>query len=213
MDDSVVTDKSLADETYDTLLDAILSAQLTGGTVVQERRLAERLGVSRSPMRDALGRLEGQGLLVRNAKGVLIVRVITLADYLNSMSIRILLEPAAAALAAETIKAELVASLTETLNAIDADPDPEPSLIWAFDDALHNGIGTASGNPFMAETIVQMRRYTTIFERQRKLAQRKPGLHDHQAIIHALSIRAADDARGAMTMHLEAVRKNVLATY
>ncbi|MBS7700283.1 MULTISPECIES: GntR family transcriptional regulator [unclassified Chelatococcus] len=213
MDDSAVMDKSLADETYDTLLAEILSAQLSGGTVVQERRLADRLGVSRSPMRDALGRLEGQGLLVRNAKGVLIVRVISLADYLNSMSIRVLLEPSAAAQACEKIAAEQVAQLATMLEAIDADPDPEPSFIWAFDDALHNGIATASGNPFMAETILQMRRYTTIFERQRKLAQRKPGLSDHQAIIHALDRRDADAARSAMALHLERVRKNVLATY
>jgi len=213
MIDDVVTEKSLADETYDTLLEEILSAQLAGGTVVQERRLAERLGVSRSPMRDALGRLEGQGLLVRNAKGVLIVRVITLADYLNSIAVRLLLEPAGAALAAESIPPETIAHLVELLEAIDADPDPEPTVVWAFDDALHDGIATASGNPFMAATIRQMRRYTTIFERQRKLAQRKPGLSDHQAILEALGARNAEAARVAMAAHLDQVRKNVLATY
>jgi len=213
MIDSVVTEKSLADETYETLLEEILSAQLAGGTVVQERRLAERLGVSRSPMRDALGRLEGQGLLVRNAKGVLIVRVITLVDYLNSVAVRLLLEPAAAALAAESIEAEEVAQLVEMLQAIDADPDPEPATVWGFDDSLHDGIAIASGNPFMADTIKQMRRYTTIFERQRKLAQRKPGLSDHQAILEALAARDAEAARAAMAAHLDQIRKNVLATY
>lgn len=213
MIDSAGIEKSLADETFDTLLEEILSAALAGGTVVQERRLAERLGVSRSPMRDALGRLEGQGLLVRNAKGVLIVRVITLADYLNAMAVRSLLEPTAAALAADSIDPAEVDRLTETLHAIDADPDPEASFVWAFDDALHDGIGAASGNPFMADTIKQMRRYTTIFERQRKLAQRKPGLSDHQAILEALAARDAEAARAAMAAHLEQVRKNVLATY
>lgn len=213
MDDSSGTDKSLADETYRILLDEILSAQLSGGMVVQERRLAARLGVSRSPMRDALGRLEGQGLLVRNAKGVLTVRIITLGDYLNSVAMRLLVEPTAAALACGSIAANKVAELTAMLDAIEADPDPDPAVLWAFDDALHQDIAEASGNPFMAETIVRMRRYTTIFERQRKLAQRKPGLADHQAILASLAARDADAARAAMALHLDRIRQNVLSTY
>lgn len=213
MVESAAANKSLADETYDALLEEILAARLAGGTVVQERRLAERLGVSRSPMRDALGRLEGQGLLIRNDKGVLTVRIIALTDYLNAISVRMLLEPTAAALAAEAIDAAEVKRLAEMLEALDADPDPEPAVVWAFDDALHDSIGAASGNPFMAETIVRMRRYTTIFERQRKLAQRKPGLEDHQAILRALAARDPQAAREAMTIHLDQVRRNVLATY
>jgi len=181
--------------------------------VVQERRLAARLGVSRSPMRDALGRLEGQGLLARNAKGVLTVRIVTLSDYLNSVAMRMLVEPSAAAQACKGITAETVADLAAMLREIELDPDPDPEFVWNFDDALHQGIADASGNPFMADTILQMRRYTTIFERQRKLAQRKPGLADHQGIVKALMDRDADAARVAMTLHLERVRQNVLSTY
>lgn len=213
MDEDATADRSLADETYCALLEDILSAQLAGGAVVQERRLAARLGVSRSPMRDALGRLEGQGLLVRNAKGVLTVRVITLADYLNSIAMRLLVEPSAAAQACASIATETVKELDRMLDEMAAQADPDPIFVWKFDDALHQGIAEASGNPFMAETILQMRRYTTIFERQRKLAQRKPGLVDHRGILRALLSRNADAARAAMTLHLERVRQNVLSTY
>lgn len=213
MDEDATADRSLADETYCALLEDILSAQLAGGAVVQERRLAARLGVSRSPMRDALGRLEGQGLLVRNAKGVLTVRVITLADYLNSIAMRLLVEPSAAAQACASIATETVKELDRMLDEMAAQADPDPIFVWKFDDALHQGIAEASGNPFMAETILQMRRYTTIFERQRKLAQRKPGLTDHRGIVTALVDRDADAARAAMTLHLERVRQNVLSTY
>ena len=207
------TETSLADETYRALLEEILSAQLAGGVVIQERRLAARLGVSRSPMRDALGRLEGQGLLVRNGKSMLTVRVITLKDYLNSLTMRLLVEPTAAALACPEITESKLAELAAMLHAIDEDPDPDPAMIWRFDDALHQGLGEASGNPFMAETIVQMRRYTTIFERQRRLAQRKPGLEDHREILAALAARDPEAARQCMTQHLEKVRQRVLSTY
>lgn len=215
MDAETVTasETSLADETYRALLGEILGARLPGGAVVQERRLAARLGVSRSPMRDALGRLEGQGLLVRNAKGVLTVRVITLRDYLNSLAMRLLVEPVAAAQASASIASERVAELSNLLDAIEVDPDPDPALVWDFDDALHGEIGASSGNPFMAETILQMRRYTMIFERQRHLAQQKPGLTDHRAILDALAARDADAAYNAMSLHLERVRQGVLDTY
>lgn len=204
---------SLAEETYRLLLADILSARLVGGSVVQQRRLASKHAVSRSPMRHALGRLEGEGLLVRNDKGVLCVRVITLKDYLDSLAMRMLLEPSAIALAASHIAEEELAPLSVMLDAIEAEPDPDPELVWQFDDALHGSIAAASGNSFMAATIGEMRRYTTIFERQMAVVRAKPGVAEHRAILTALSAHDSDAARQAMARHLEAVRQGVLTNY
>jgi DNA-binding GntR family transcriptional regulator len=206
-------ESSLADETYRTLLADILAARLAGGTVVQERRLAMKLGVSRSPMRDALGRLEGQGLLIRNAKGVLSVRVITLQDYLNSLAMRMLIEPSATALACPNLCIDKLDQLSGLLDVIDNDPDPSPSDVWFFDDELHGYIGEQSGNPFMSSTIQEMRRYTTIFERQMSVIRPKPGISEHRAIIEALARQDAGAARLAMSNHLERVRQGVLSNY
>lgn len=208
-----VADKNLANETYNALLQEILSARLPSGTVVQERRMAARLGVSRSPMRDALGRLEGQGLLVRNSKGVLRIRVITLQDYLNALTMRLLVEPSAAALAASQMDEANLGRLLEEIDTLEKETDPEPVALLNFDNALHQGIAEASRNSFMEETIRQMRHYTTIFEQERTLTQNKPGIADHRAILDALQKRDADTARAAMTLHLERVRQGVLATY
>lgn len=204
---------SLADETYRLLLADILSARLVGGSVVQQRRLASKHAVSRSPMRHALGRLEGEGLLVRNDKGVLCVRVITLKDYLDSLAMRMLLEPSAIALAAPHMAEEELAPLSVMLDAIEVEPDPDPELVWQFDDALHGSIAAASGNSFMAATIGEMRRYTTIFERQMAMVRAKPGVAEHRAILTALSAHDSDAARQAMARHLEAVRQGVLTNY
>ncbi|HEX8047693.1 GntR family transcriptional regulator [Rhizobium sp.] len=204
---------SLADETYRLLLADILSARLAGGSVVQQRRLASKHAVSRSPMRHALGRLEGEGLLVRNDKGVLCVRVITLKDYLDSLAMRMLLEPSAIALAAPHMAEEELTPLSVMLDAIEAEPDPDPELVWQFDDALHGSIAAASGNPFMAATIGEMRRYTTIFERQMAVVRAKPGVTEHRAILGALLAHDSDASRQAMSRHLEAVRQGVLTNY
>ena len=63
---------------YDYVLERIVSRELPSGTVIQERKLAESLGVSRTPMREALGRLEGECWLVRLTDRLLSVNVVTL---------------------------------------------------------------------------------------------------------------------------------------
>lgn len=204
---------SLAEDTYRQLLADVVSTRLPGGTIVQERRLAARLGVSRSPLRDALGRLEGQGLLVRDREGVLTVRVVTLQDYLNSLDVRVLLEPAAAALACGAIGRQVLAEIGAQLAGLDADPDPDPELVWSFDDLLHNTIAAASGNPFIARAVAEMRRYTTMFERQMRVRRIKPGVAEHRAILEALDRVAPEAASAAMARHLALVREGVLQNY
>ncbi|MBB4244500.1 MULTISPECIES: GntR family transcriptional regulator [Rhizobium] len=211
MDDAA--EESLAEETYRLLLAEILSARLAGGSVVQQRRLATRYAVSRSPMRHALGRLEGEGLLVRNDKGVLCVRVISLKDYLDSLAMRMLLEPSAAAAAAGRMPAATLHSLEAMLDAIEVDAEPDPEFVWQFDDALHMSVADASGNGFMAATISEMRRYTTIFERQMAVVRAKPGVAEHRGILAALADGDPEAARQAMTRHLEAVRQGVLTNF
>jgi DNA-binding GntR family transcriptional regulator len=206
-------DISLADETYRNVLADILAARLVGGSVIQQRRLANQHAVSRSPMRHALGRLEGEGLLVRDEKGVLSVRVISLKDYLDSLAMRTLLEPMAASLAAANVSSERLGLLSEMLDAIEAEPDPDPEVVWRFDDALHGYIATESRNPFMTATIFEMRRYTTIFERQMAIIRAKPGVKEHRAILHALAKGDPDASRMAMANHLDIVRHGVLSNY
>jgi DNA-binding GntR family transcriptional regulator len=65
------------------LLEQILSGALRGGEVINERRLADQLDVSRTPLRDALKRLEGEGLLFRSADRVLTIRLVTVGDYMK----------------------------------------------------------------------------------------------------------------------------------
>jgi DNA-binding GntR family transcriptional regulator len=204
---------SLADEACRALLDDILSARLPGGTIVQERRLAMRLGISRSPMRDALGRLQGQGLLVQNSKGALSVRVITLRDYLDSLAVRQLVEPTAAALACMALEPGQLRALVERFATIEADADADHAEIRQFDDALHDSIAQTSGNPFIAETIVRMRRYTTMFERQTKLGRGDAARDELRGILRALENRDAEAARAAMARHLDSTRRSVLGTY
>jgi DNA-binding GntR family transcriptional regulator len=201
----------LADTAYSSVLEKILSHQLPGGSVIQERKLAEMMGISRTPMRDALKRLEGEGLLVRLTDRLLTVRVITLQDYLHTLDVRAMIEPQAAAAATRSISRKELAALEAQMARLTAHQGDGDELHWAFDDALHETIALKSGNPFLARTIMEMRRYTKIFERQMIPTRDRPGIEDHQKIIEAFASGRADAVREAMANHIKNVRKRVLS--
>jgi DNA-binding GntR family transcriptional regulator len=164
-------------------------------------------------MRDALNRLEGEGLLVRLTDRLVAVRVITLEDYLHTLDVRALIEPQAAALATPRLSAEEIAQLDSMLAAIEAAGEPTAEQHWAFDDLLHDTLAQHSGNPFLGETIREMRRYTKIFERQTVPARIHPTASDHRKVLTALSARQADDVKAAMAQHIRNVRKRTLAGF
>jgi DNA-binding GntR family transcriptional regulator len=201
----------LAEAAYQTVLAKILAHELSGGSVIQERKLAEAMGISRTPMRDALGRLEGEGLLVRLTDRLLAVRVITLQDYLHSLDVRMMIEPQAAALAARSLSPSDISALRDELALLAAHEGEDlEDCHWHFDDRLHGLIGERSGNPFLDKLIRELRRYTKIFERQTVPARRKPGIADHQHILDALATGRAEKARDAMSEHIRNVRKRAL---
>ena len=203
--------EKLADTAYRTVLAKILSHELSGGAVIQERKLADALGISRTPMRDGIKRLEGEGLLVRLTERLLAVRVITLQDYVHTLDVRAMIEPQAAAAAIRSISRTELGALQKKMKAL-ADHTGEglEELHWAFDDALHETIAEKSGNPFLARTIMEMRRYTTIFERQMIPTRVKPGIEDHVRILEAFASGRADKVRETMADHIKNVRKRVL---
>ena len=200
----------LAQVAYADLLRRILAHEMPGGTIIQERKLAESLRISRTPMRDAIVRLEGEGLLIRLTDRLIAVRVITLTDYLHSLDVRALVEPAAAALAVPNIRPPDIRDLDAALAALAGAPDEDATLHWDMDDKLHDLVAARSGNGFLAKTIREMRRYTKIFEQQTVPARRKPGFEDHRRILDALKTGQPERARDAMALHLRRVRKGAL---
>jgi DNA-binding GntR family transcriptional regulator len=202
--------RKLAGKAYEILLGRILAHEMPGGTVIQERKLALALGISRTPLRDAVGRLESEGLLTRLTDRLVAVRVITLEDYLNSLDVRALIEPPAAALAVRAISAAELDGLETLLDELKRRDDATEDLHWAFDEKLHGLIAEKSGNPFLARTIKAMRRYTQIFERQMQPPRDKPGIDDHRGVLAALRAGKPDKVREAMADHIRNVRKRAL---
>ena len=202
--------KRVTDDAYTHVLKLILGRELPGGSVLQERLLCESLGVSRTPMRETLRRLEGEGLISRSADGTLMVRRVSLEEYLNSLEVRVLVEPHAAFNAAKVMPEDVLRRLRKSLNAIAPQNKPSSAAHWKFDDSLHESIGSYGGNPLVAQIIAEMRRLTKMFERQEAPDRVAPGWAEHDALLAALEAGHQQRALETMADHLQQVRRGLL---
>ena len=103
--------ENLSQVAYDTLLSQIMNRTLVGGSVIQERKMAGALGISRTPMRKALARLEGEGLLNRLTDRLVSVRIVSLSECIDAFSVRKLIEPEATRLATPRISQPVLDAL------------------------------------------------------------------------------------------------------
>lgn len=202
---------SLSQVAYDMLLQQIMDRTLVGGAVIQERRLAEAMGISRTPMRRALARLEGEGLLNRLTDRLLSVRLVSLTECLDAMAVRQMIEPEAARLATGRIPPAELEKLKAELSELTKNKKPSRLQHWAFDDNLHGAIARHSGNSAILETVTKLRRSTRLFE-QMAVPQPtwSPGTEEHLKIIKAMERGEPDKAAEAMRVHLTLTRRNVL---
>lgn len=210
----MVPDKRLAQQAYGQVLDLIMSGRLAPGTLIQERRLAEHLAMSRTPLRDALLMLEGEGLLVRRERRVLQVKFLDLEEFMENLSIRRLLEPEAARIAAGRLPASLLGDLAQRfadlLEAARSGAGAERADVRSVDDALHSAIAEAAGNRQMATIIQGLRRQTLMFDLKSVPERLEATCHEHAAIVAALAAGKGDAAAEAMRQHLDGVRASII---
>jgi DNA-binding GntR family transcriptional regulator len=160
-----IPDKRLALLAYEKVLALIMSGEARSGSMVHERRLADMLQMSRTPVRDALLMLEGEGLVLRQGARGLQVRQLRVEEFLHALQVRILLEPEAAKRAAGQLKKADLMALSDRVTAICTDSNAvERTEIRAVDNSLHDLIADTAGNPQMASIIRTMRRQTQIFD-------------------------------------------------
>lgn len=209
------TDKRLALQAYEQILNLILSGQASPGVMITERRLADTLNMSRTPVRDALLMLESEGLLIRQGSRGLQVKQMRIEDYMDALQIRQLLEPEAARLAAGRMPTEELDQLRDMLNALIDDgrhgnTKPERSAVRDVDDRLHGGIGDAAGNPQLAQIIRTLRRQTQIFDLRSVPERLEATCLEHLDIVSALREGRSDDAGELMRRHIERVRDSII---
>jgi DNA-binding GntR family transcriptional regulator len=193
---------------YGALLDMILRGAIAAGEMVTERQIAMRLGMSRTPVREAVRRLEGEGTLERQRGGALVVRPYSMEEFLHVLAVRRLLEGEAARLAAGRMSRELLEAARERIARLRLDGLGESAR--QDDRDFHAAIATASGNPVLATAISDLRRRTAMFRLGRLPERIDQVCDEHLAIVDALTSGDGESARTSMQTHIDNVRAHLL---
>jgi len=199
----------IRDKVYAHLKDAILRGEYKAGDRLVERVLAEKLSISRTPIREALFRLETQRFVRTVPRKGVVVNEITQAEILEVFMILASLESLAARLAAQKVNDEIAAEIDQLIAEIDAALNDGGGDEVELNVQYNELIGRAAGNPKLHEMLVDLKDYVRAFS---NLSSALPGrtkeaLREHRDVLGAIRSGEEDLAESFTRIHLEKSRK------
>lgn len=215
-DARVAPRRSLSDEAADTLRELILLEKLAPGMAFSERDLAEGMGISRTPLKEAIRVLESEGLIEYGPTRRPYVANPTVEELAQNLQVLGALESLAGELACTAATdAEIaeVAALCEQMN--NAPEALDPLEYFKLDMAFHRKIIVAARNAPLIATHAQYnaRLWRARFISSKRRGGRNSALGQHIDIIDALRRRDATETARQMRRHLETTVVNITAAY
>jgi len=204
---------------FETLREAIINGTLKPGERMMEIQLAEQLGVSRTPVREAIRKLELEGFVVMIPRKGAYVAGISLKDIADVFEVRAAMEALAAGLAAERITAEELEEMERLLVRIGEHIEANRlEEVVEMDTLFHEALYKASRNLKLEQILQNLREQIQRF-RSTSLAfpgRMKEALEEHKKIVEAISDRntalaqqlAQEHIENAENSMLEALRRN-----
>jgi len=208
---------SLADEAFHKIVEAITAGEFQPGERLSEAMLARQLGISRGPLREALGRLEGM-LVVRKPRiGVSIIEL-SPKDLAELFAVREALEGMACRTAAQSITAKEVEQLHKLLASHEKNSkvlSPGGYYQRTQDDDFHRHIMRCARNERLEHLLMQglyfqLRMYR--FQASARSGRAAQAFDEHCAIVKALEKRSPDEAEKAMRLHIRNAYKSLTLT-
>ncbi len=201
---------TIGETTYLRLRDMILSDALSAGDALQEKKLADLLGVSRTPIREAITRLTTEGLVERTIGLTPVVRRLSANEFIEILHVRRLLEVEAAGRAAEADGSEALNVIRAKIQRFRDGEVPTPAEHIGVDDALHSTVANLAGSRILAELIRDLRQKTKIFDMGQMPERFAPGIAEHLEIIDSILSKDVHRAQNAMRTHIDNVRSSVI---
>lgn len=200
--------ENLADQAYDALRGAIAEGHLPPGTRLREVALAEDLGISRTPIREAIQRLARDGLILLDARNGARVNELSVEAIQELYDLREILEGSAARFAAHSATASDRQRLAAIL-AKEAEHRDDPAVLAKLNKLFHQGLCQAASNRFLS-TAVSTFSTTLLLLGPTTLAasQRAGESHaEHRAIVEAVSAGDGELAERLMRAHINRARE------
>jgi DNA-binding GntR family transcriptional regulator len=199
-------------QVYAHLREAIVRGDLEPGRPISENDLSAQLGVSRTPIREALGRLRDDRLVeILPQRGTFVSRISPQA-VADTQFIREALETAAVRRAAEVAGERDIAEMEANLNAQDrADESHDLDAFYILDDGFHRSLCDLSGHPTVWAVSDRAKAH---LNRIRRLSLGTPGylsemIDEHRAVLAAVAEHDADSAEELLRHHLRMVLREV----
>ena len=216
---------AVTDEAIEKIKEMIVSGALhPGDRLPREADLAERLGLSRNSLREAVKALslvnildvrQGDGTYVTSLEPTLLLEALSFivdfhrdATVLELLQVRRILEPAATAMATERATDDEIDDLRKLLESLG--PDPAVEDLIANDLEFHRRIAVSSGNSVLSSLVESMSAPTVRARVWRGLTQAGVGARtvaEHRAILDAMASRDPEAARSWATVHIAAVEQ------
>lgn len=207
---SIGSGASASEYAFKRLLESIGDGSLAAGAKITEMQLSELVGVSRTPLRDAVRRLEDAGVLVRSAGRGLRVASMSLEEMLRLSRLRealegLLVRYVAERQASSKISLSRLEQIVRDMQAVD--PETGLPLLLRLGWDFHREISVLSGDPLAVRMLEQV---MISFERYRHLidSQQRPYeiVQEHVAILDAIRAGDGDAAEGLIRKHLQQAR-------
>ncbi len=208
--------KPLREVVFEHLRSAILDGTLLPGERLMEVQLADKLGVSRTPIREAIRKLELEGLVEMIPRRGAQVSDLSVKDVADVLDVREALEGLAASLAAENISVEELKELEKAYHAlVKSVEEKNIEKIIRWDSRFHDILLSASKNPRLVKVngvlIEQIHRYRKSFIEDITTAQYI--IESHKKILDALKSKDAETSRQCAMDHIREVKEFILYKY
>ena len=203
---------SLATQVFEKLEEDIITGVYPRGEILTELKLVEQLGVSRTPIREALRRLEQERLIQESGKGSVVLGI-TLEDLVDIMDIRQRIEGLAAYHATKNLTEagkEELRQISELQDFYFAKQDVEN--LRKMDDKFHDTIYNLTDRPVLRDVLIPLHRKSQRYRRISIEDKNRLGnsIQEHKAIYNAIVSGDADLAAELITAHIERAKKNMI---
>ena len=208
---------TLAEKAYTFLRNEIINNKFAPGEAIEGATIISQLGISRTPIREALKQLEAENLVEIYPKRGTFITTVSLEKIHKLFQLRELIEPEVARLVAPYISKDKLSQIERELLSIkEKIAKGEEDIIKKavmLGQSLHDFIISTFGNEILIRIIYNLK---TDIQRGCSFASQKTGnvskfLEHHLEIISALKERNADKAKSSVTKHIQEARKSIFA--
>lgn len=203
--------RSQSEEAYLRIRDRIVTLDMPPGSVVNEARLREELGIGRTPIREALQRLARENLVRSIPHRGTFVTDVNITDLARITEVRMVLEAHAARLAAEKLAAADRAAIEELLHIVERGGVSDQRELMRLDQRVHRLVYRAARNPFLESTLeryfnLSLRLWYLVLDREVRLRE---AVDEHVELLKAILAGDGSLAETVMRKHVTGFEREI----